>query len=276
LSILLVPIYGTISKNDAMKKIPGCVFVATFSLVVYMGGTAFSQEQDYDKLGFSIGREQYALRDELMTPMTYSNTGTCLGLLYYGAATNERHIVIYRYARGTIQSTTNREMNFTRHYFEYGYCRRIASFAGNSGKLFLGLGTNNFITTREGPLHVKALGTTASEYSSGDFLFSLNLSLRSELALANTYLIQIQSSFPAVAYIVRPHYSVSQGSKFSDGSFKSIDKYFLNRTNVSIGIPIYGPLEAECGYSFSYYSIQQPMRVQSLIHTAGLGVMYKF
>ncbi len=254
---------------------PGTIIVSAFLLISCPGGLAIAQEQGFDKFGISVAGEQYALRDELMTPMTYSKVGTSLGLSYYGATTNDRHIVMYRYAGGTIRSATGKEMNFIRHYFEYGYYHGIASFLNNSGKLFLGLGTNNFITTREDPFRVKALGTTASEYTAGDFLFSLGLLLRSELVIENTYLIQIQSSFPALAYIVRPQYSLSQGSKFSDGHFQFIDRYFFHRTNVSVGVPIYGSLEAECGYSFSYYSIQQPMKVQSLIHAAVLGVLYR-
>jgi hypothetical protein len=257
-----------------MNKILMYIFILAFSLVIYTSGTAFSQEQGFDKFGFSVAREHYALRDELMTPMIYSNPETSLGVVYYGMTTHERHVVMYRYTNGTIRSSTSREMSFIRHYFEYGYHRYIASFLRNSGRLFLGLSTNNFITTREGSLNMKAFGVTSSEFTAGEYLLSLNLSLLCELAVLRDYVVQVQSSFPAIAYIARPQYSISQDWSFGGGRLEFIDKYFFNRTTASVGIPIYGPLEAECNYSFSYYSIHEPMKVQSLIHTVGLGMIY--
>lgn len=259
-----------------MNTKPWCLFSLVLLPIAFLSGRAISQEQGFDKFGVSFGREQYALRDELMTPMTYSNTGTALGIVYCGETTNERHIAMYSYFAGIVRSTTNREMNFIRHYFEYGYHRRIGSFLNNTGKLFLGFSTNNFITTREGSLNMKAFSVTSSEYTAGEYLLSLNVSALCELAFAGNYLVRIQSSFPAIAYITRPHYSISQDWKFADGRLQFIDTYFLHKTSVSAGIPLFGPLEAECIYSFSYYAIQQPIRVQSLMHTFGLSVMYGF
>lgn len=113
-----------------------------------------AQQTDTDKVGFHVGWGQSFVRDRLMSPLTYSSRFPSFKFVYW--------------------------MNGNHHRFEYSYHRLIRSGPHGASRLFLGGSTYNFIATRQGFFHVKAYGNTESEYTSGEYLLTLNLSMMAE------------------------------------------------------------------------------------------------
>jgi hypothetical protein len=250
----------------------------TFLIItrLFMHESGHAQQTNADKVGLYAGWGTCVVRDRLMTPMTYSDGFPSLKIVYYGTASKGRHFAQVGTNWIRFASTTGHWMNGVMHCFEYSYHRQIRSVLDGSTRLFLGVSSYNIIATRKIIFPIRTFGTERSEYTSGEYFFTVNLSVMAERTFGPRYAARLHSTLPLLGYVVRPPYSIAADWSYKNGKIRSIGRCFFSKTKAAFEARLGKRFNLVCSYTLVYYSINDPFKVQSFNHEIGTEILFRF
>ncbi|HEX9935433.1 MAG TPA: hypothetical protein VGB38_09580 [bacterium] len=241
---------------------------------LFLLAKSHAQPLNADRVGLYAGWGGCTVRDELMTPLAYSSGFASLKVVYYGATTHDRHFIEYGFHSERLESGTGHWIKNVSHGFEYSYHRRIRFLSRGLTRVHLGCSSINTIITRQGFFSLKTYGTGSNEYTAGETLFTVNVSVLVERTFGSRHTARAQTSLPILAYIVRPPYSISENWRFRDGEFRFMRRYFFNKTKIGFETPLGPHFSLICSCTLVTYSVKDPFKVVSFTNEIGAEILF--
>lgn len=250
---------------------------------------AIAQEFKKNKIGFHLGIAQHATRDNLVSPLFYSGFRVPIQLYYKFDGRHNKHLVNLSFSSGEIDNSINNWADNMFAGLSYEYHRYAFAFLNSDTKVFVGGIFDNFLSYRN--YYSRSYHPNLNYYSDSDsweLISSINLSLLAEYEINKLEKIEVRIIFPVIAFVSRPSYSllppdnilrlkdpedVSLNDIIDAGSIETINEYFLFNIQAAYELNISDYFNLRWNYSFKYYSIDEPIKTNSVINKFGVDLL---
>ncbi len=247
-----------------------CGILFCISLAFACGAAAQDVLPGKHLLGSGIGIGWEANRDELASPLRYQGAVAQVWLDYrYRGSRNHYRLAAMGGGSRFSSSITSGSLHRQQGGFlqvQGGYGRKIAGSSEAKSRLFAGFLSDNFYHYRE-----HQLMPSATEYV-GIFYTSLNAALLGSRRMGKKGEATLRLSLPALAYVVRPPYSLRG---YWQGRFSTIDSFFALDATLAYERELSSRLALRTALAFSHYRAQEPFPARAVQYLFTMGLLLK-
>ncbi|MFC2137984.1 hypothetical protein ACFLTE_07405 [Bacteroidota bacterium] len=245
-------------------------------IIIFKG---YTQDEKYYTIGIKTGYAKYAVYDELITPLIYSQKYIPFQFVYKEEHSKKLEITDISYTKLQLRpsATHPNYIDHTGIAMHYNHYRKELNYTKNRLNIIPGFGFTGYLYDNQQFYKTQAFSIDYL-YNNKQYqlTFSINLSANIDFEINEKSKMNFTIDMPVIGYLVRPTYSARSNWKLSADNIKTINKYMLTNIVLDYVSLITKKLSFSVGLEANLYSVKFPYQYNSLTKSLKIGLYYAF